>query len=101
MSLQPAIPWRVALPQSPSPLRRPAFISRPPDTTVNGQGTVPVLGYGCFFLLQEAEQKGNESSIYGEFSRGCRVSGTAGPNPGAGPGPYLIQLYDDPDSQDS
>ena len=71
------------------------------STTTNGQGTVPVLGYGCFFLLQEAEQKGNESSIYGEFSRGCRVSGTAGPNPGAGPGPYLIQLYDDPDSRDS
>ena len=35
MSLQPAIPWRVALPQSPPPLHRPVSIFHPPAETVN------------------------------------------------------------------
>lgn len=67
----------------------------------NGQTTVPLLGFGCFFLVDEAVQKGNESTIYGEFIADCQSHGVPGPEPGNGIGPYIIQLYEDPDSVDS
>ena len=44
---------------------------------------------------------GEDKNIFGQFVDGCLSGGAAGPNPGAGPGPYLIQLYKDPDSGDS
>jgi Flp pilus assembly protein TadG len=69
--------------------------------TVNGQGSVPLLGFACFFLLQPAEQQGNDSFVYGQFVPDCSVTGTPGPNPVAGAGPHIIQLYDDPASNDS
>jgi Flp pilus assembly protein TadG len=69
--------------------------------TVNGQGSVPLLGFACFFLLQPAEQKGNDSFVYGQFIKDCDVNGTPGPNPVAGNGPNIIQLYHDPASNDS
>lgn len=69
--------------------------------TVNGQGSVPLLGFACFFLLQPAEQQGNDAFVYGQFVQGCAVNGTPGPNPVAGNGPHIIQLYDDPASNDS
>lgn len=68
--------------------------------TVNGQGSVPILGLGCFFLTQPAEQNGDQR-IYGQFVSGCRASGVPGPDPVTGPGPYIIQLYKDPDSVDT
>jgi Flp pilus assembly protein TadG len=71
------------------------------DGTTNGQGEVPLLGFGCFFLLQEAEQQGNESYIYGQFLEDCRAGGMAGPEPTTVPGPYIIQLYRDYSSTDS
>jgi Flp pilus assembly protein TadG len=68
------------------------------STTTNGQGNVPLMGVLCFHLLQEAEQKGNESHVYGQFiGEGCGVTGNPGPAPASGPGPYIIQLYKDPD----
>jgi len=67
----------------------------------NGQGQLPLLGFGCFFLLQEAEQKGNASYIYGEFIEKCRAGGMPGPAPTTIPGPYIIQLYRDYRSIDS
>lgn len=68
------------------------------STTTNGAGNVPLMGVLCFYLLQEAEQKGNESHVYGQFiGDGCRVNGRPGPDPVTGPGPYIIQLYKDPD----
>jgi len=67
----------------------------------SGQSDLPILGFGCFFLLQEAMQKGNESEIYGEFVEDCPARGKPGPDPGAGPGPYIIQLYNDSMSADS
>jgi len=70
-------------------------------TTVNGQGQLPLLGFGCFFLLQEAEQQGNDSYVYGEFITDCRAGGMPGPAPTTMPGPYIIQLYRDFDSTDS
>ena len=73
--------------------------------TVNGHGFVPLLGYGCFFLLQTVRQQGNEAEVYGQFIEDCRISGTPGPQPGGGPtggnGPHVIQLYEDPGSTDS
>lgn len=71
------------------------------STATNGQGQVPLLGFGCFFLLQEAQQRGNESYVYGEFVEDCRAGGMPGPSPTTVPGPYVIQLYRDPDSTDS
>jgi hypothetical protein len=71
------------------------------DGTTNGQGQVPLLGFGCFFLLQEAEQQGNESYIYGQFLEDCRAGGMPGPAPTTVPGPYIIQLYRDFASTDS
>lgn len=72
------------------------------STTTNGQGTVPVLGSMCFHLLQEAAQQGNEAHVYGEFTgTGCGITGTPGPAPVTGPGPYIIQLYKDPDGNAS
>lgn len=69
--------------------------------TTNGQGAVPVLGFACYFLLQPVVQKGTDAYVLGQFIGECDVNGTPGPNPGAGPSPYIIQLYRDPDSGDS
>lgn len=69
--------------------------------TTNGAGEVPVLGFACYFLLQEAQQKGNESYVYGQFIEYCNSGGVPGPAPGNAPGLYIIQLYKDPDSPDA
>jgi len=64
--------------------------------TTNGQGDVPLLGFLCYHLIQSAEQHGNSSHVYGQFTdTGCPITGRPGPNPGTGPGPYIIQLYKD------
>jgi len=65
-----------------------------------GQSTLVVEGFACYFMLQQIGG-GVDKNIFGQFVRGCLAGGTPGPNPGAGPGPYLIQLYKDPDSGDS
>jgi hypothetical protein len=62
------------------------------STSTNGQGEIPLLGFGCFFLLQEVAQGGNTSFIYGEFIENCRTGGMPGPDPSNVPGPYRIQL---------
>lgn len=69
--------------------------------TTGGAGSVPLLGFACFFLLQPAEQAGNDSFVYGQFINDCSVQGTPGPNPVAGNGPHILQLYNDPNSNDS
>ncbi len=69
--------------------------------TVSGSGDVPLLGFGCFFLLQRAVLKGNNAELYGEFVDGCAAYGPPGPNPNSGAGPYIIQLYEDTSSLDS
>lgn len=71
------------------------------SVATTGQGQLPLLGFGCFFLLQQAEQKGNESQVFGEFIRNCRSGGMPGPSPTTVPGPYIIQLYRDFGSTDS
>jgi len=64
--------------------------------TTNGQGEVPIIGFGCFFLLQPTGGTGQTSNIYGQFIGACNSGGVPGSAPGAGPGPYIIQLYKDP-----
>lgn len=65
-----------------------------------GQSTLAVEGFACFFMLQPIAG-GPEKQIFGQFVTECAAGGTPGPNPGAGPGPYIIQLYKNPDSNDS
>lgn len=71
------------------------------DGSAGGHSSLEVLGFGCFFVLQTMDQKGNESHVYGQFIEGCLAGGMPGPTPGTGPEPYRIQLYKDPDSGDS
>jgi Flp pilus assembly protein TadG len=73
------------------------------STVVNGQGTLPVLGFGCFFLLQRVVQRGNENFVYSEYIERCAADGAPGPAPGpvGGPGIYKIVLHNDPASPDS
>jgi hypothetical protein len=75
------------------------------STMVNGQGTMPVMGFGCFYLIQKVVQKGNENFVYGEFIGQCAADGTPGPEPEpdpvGGPGIYKIVLHNDPLSPDS
>ncbi len=66
-----------------------------------GQTDLPILGIGCFFLLQEVKQKGNEAEMYGEFVEECNANGGFGLDPTTVPGPDKIILYDDPDSDSS
>lgn len=73
-------------------------------TTANGQGQVPVLGLGCFFMTQPTSHSGNEQYVYGQFISDCEAAGTIAedpPGPGTGPALYKIILYKDPDSLDS
>ena len=71
------------------------------EGTNSGRSDLPVLGVGCFFMVQEVRQQGTEAEVYGEFVETCRGSGNPGPVPQGGPGPTTIQLYKDVDSRDS
>lgn len=72
-------------------------------TIVNGQGTLPVLDFGCFYLLQQVVQRGNDNYVFSEYIGQCAAGGAPGPVPGpeGGPGIYKIVLHDDPGSPDS
>jgi hypothetical protein len=69
--------------------------------TTNGQGEVPLLGFGCYFLLQDVGQGADGSKVFGQFLEECNAGGVPGKAPGDSPGPYIIQLYRDPDSPDA
>ncbi|GFE81914.1 hypothetical protein GCM10011487_39140 [Steroidobacter agaridevorans] len=69
--------------------------------TVGGSGSVPLLGFACFFLLQPVQVGGTVSNVFGQFVEDCMVNGTPGPDPVTTFGPQIIQLYDDPASNDS
>lgn len=84
-----------------------------------GHLTMPLVGVACAFLLQPmpgkgpdckkpkppqgGNQSGQRSIIFAEIIEECSsgAAGYGGDTPGAGPGPYIIQLYKDPDSIDS
>lgn len=64
-----------------------------------GQSTLDVEGFACFFMLQPV-LGGPDKEIFGQFVTHCVSGGTPGANPGSGP-TFVIQLYKDPDSNDS
>jgi hypothetical protein len=71
---------------------------------INGATTVPVLGFACYFLLQRTKSNnsgGGGAEIFGQFLDACNSGGVPGLDPGDTPGPYIIQLYKDPDSPDA
>ena len=57
-----------------------------------GATSVPVLGFGCFYLLQRVEQSGDKH-VLGQFLKECQGDGVAGPDPASDVGPQIIQLY--------
>lgn len=63
-------------------------------------GTLPVVGFGEFFLLQPVVHGGgNQGWIFAQFLGEGEVTGAPGPTGGIGP--YKIVLHNDPDSPDS
>jgi Flp pilus assembly protein TadG len=75
-----------------------------------GQSSLPLVGLGCFFLLQPLQQGGpagggNDSNVFAEFIGDCGAGGTPGPDPNPNPtentGIYKIVLHNDPLSPDS
>jgi Flp pilus assembly protein TadG len=75
-----------------------------------GQSSLPLVGLGCFFLLQPMQQGGpggggNDSNVFAEFIGDCGAGGTPGPDPNPNPtentGIYKIVLHNDPLSPDS
>lgn len=73
------------------------------DCTNAGGGAqdLPILSFGCFFLLQKSIQNGQQAEIFGEFAEECSTPGFAGPDPTTVPGPKIIQLYKDSDGNDA
>jgi hypothetical protein len=68
----------------------------------NGQSTLEVEGFACYFMLQPIEGAGETGmEIFGQFVTDCVGTGTPGSDPDGSEGPYIIQLYKDPDSSDS
>jgi hypothetical protein len=57
-----------------------------------GATSVPVLGFGCFYLLQRVQQSGAKE-VFGQFMQECEGSGYAWPTPADDTGPNIIQLY--------
>jgi len=70
------------------------------DGLANGQSSVELLGFGCFYMVDKMQQAG-QAVFYGQFKDDCGGNGVPGPDPGVGPGPRIIQLYKDPDTFDS
>lgn len=65
-----------------------------------GQSTLQVEGFACFFMLQPVAG-GPDKEIFGQFVESCLSSGTPGAGPGTAGNTFRIQLYKDPDSNDS
>lgn len=63
------------------------------DGVSGGQTSIPVLGFGCFYLLQTVKQSGTEAQVFGQFIKECEGDGYAGATPADDVGPQIIQLY--------
>ncbi|WP_347900452.1 TadE/TadG family type IV pilus assembly protein [Pseudomonas purpurea] len=59
----------------------------------DGTSSIPVLGFGCYFVLQPESQQGNSAQIFGQFVKQCEGDNVPGPNPVNDAGPRIIQLY--------
>lgn len=73
------------------------------SVSINGAGSLPIIGMGCIFLSQPAKLNGQLQSVqvFGQIIENCNARGRPGPDPMVGPGPHTIQLYKDPDRWDS
>jgi Flp pilus assembly protein TadG len=58
-----------------------------------GTTSVPVLGFGCYFVVQPMDNGGTEAQIFGQFVKECEGDNVPGPNPTSDVGPQIIQLY--------
>ena len=59
-----------------------------------GQTSVPVLGFGCFFLVQPLPTgSGNKAQVFGQFVSECEGDNVPDSNPVNDSGPQIIQLY--------
>ena len=59
----------------------------------NGSTSIPVLGFGCYFVVQPMNGGGGEAEIFGQFVKECEGDNVAGPSPSTDSGPQIIQLY--------
>ncbi|MNR08612.1 hypothetical protein D3C85_1247780 [compost metagenome] len=59
----------------------------------NGSTSIPVLGFGCYFVVQPMSSGGQNSEIFGQFVKECEGDNVAGPSPSTDSGPQIIQLY--------
>jgi Flp pilus assembly protein TadG len=71
------------------------------DGLTNGRNDIEVKTTGCFFLVQDVAQGGQESFIVGQFDKECPGTGNASVDPDFVSNNYTIVLYRDPDSPDS
>jgi hypothetical protein len=60
---------------------------------LSGTTSVPVLGFGCYFVVQPMSNGGTESQIFGQFVKECEGDNVASPSPSTDSGPQIIQLY--------
>lgn len=69
------------------------------STSINGQGTLTVLGFGCYFLLEPTVQTGQDNWIIGELVEQCESNGNPGETPsttGGNISTFRIILFNDP-----
>lgn len=59
----------------------------------NGATSIPVLGFGCYFVVQPMDGGGGDAQIFGQFVKECEGDNVAGPSPSTDSGPQIIQLY--------
>lgn len=58
-----------------------------------GSTSVPVLGFGCYFVVQPMNGGGTEAQIFGQFVQECEGDNVPSPTPMNDSGPNIIQLY--------
>ncbi|WLG93359.1 TadE/TadG family type IV pilus assembly protein [Pseudomonas cucumis] len=58
-----------------------------------GSTTVPVLGFGCYYVVQPMSGGGTEAQIFGQFVKECEGDNVPSPSPANDSGPQIIQLY--------
>ncbi|MEH6465644.1 MAG: pilus assembly protein TadG-related protein [Shewanella psychromarinicola] len=71
------------------------------DGLTNGRNDIEVKTAGCFFLVQDVAQGGQESFVIGQFVSECTGTGNASTDPDFISNNHTIVLYRDPDSPDS
>jgi hypothetical protein len=58
-----------------------------------GSTSIPVLGFGCYYVVQPMSGGGTDSQIFGQFVKECEGDNVPSPTPANDSGPQIIQLY--------